>query len=39
MSASPAATIAYIAPSVTPCSNCSRRSVNMGAPRWPSAFA
>src|SRR5207249_212344 len=35
MSASPAATMAYMAPSVRPCSSCSRRSVIMGAPTWP----
>src|SRR5690242_3537312 len=35
MSASPAATIAYMAPSVRPCSSGSKRSVTMGAPTWP----
>src|SRR5215470_9691297 len=35
MRASPAATMAYIAPSVSPWSSCSRRSKIMGAPKWP----
>src|SRR5262245_62147425 len=35
MRASPDATIAYSAPSVSPCSSCSRRSEIMGAPKWP----
>src|ERR671918_2258021 len=35
ISARPAATMAYIAPRVAPCSSCSTTSVIMGAPKWP----